>query len=75
MVRLLGGTALTINGHRPDRVRQTRRQPGVAGHIRRLLARLRYAATNDQPDLCGVDAGALDSLDLHGAEQVGGVET
>ncbi len=56
-----------------DRVRETGRDPGVAGDVAALLADLGDAAADDVVDPLGVDAGALDERRQGVAEEVGRV--
>ena len=47
--------------------------PGVAGHVRALLADLGHAAADDIVDDLGIDTGALHEGSQHVAKQVGGM--
>ena len=74
MVGLLGRAALAVDRRGGRRVGQALAQPRVAGDVRALLAGLRDAAADDLVDLGRVDAGPLDQLGLHGAEDLGRVQ-
>jgi hypothetical protein len=75
VVRLLSRTALVVDGARTHRIRQAGGQPGVPRDVGSLFARLRHASADDESDFARLDAGALDRLELHGTEEVGGVQT
>jgi hypothetical protein len=70
---LLRGAALRVDGHAAGRGRQAGVQPGRAGDVVGLLARLGDAPAEHLLDQRGVDAGAVDDGPLGDAEQVGGV--
>ena len=70
---LLGRGALGVDHGRRGVVGQPGMHPGAADHVVGLLAGLGDAAADDLVDQLGVDAGALEHLDLCGAEQHGGV--
>ena len=71
--RLLGRSALAVDGGRRHLPREARSDPRVAGDVASLLARLGDAAADDVVDPFGVDAGALEQALQGEAEQVGGV--
>ncbi len=73
VVGLLGRAALAVDGGGGDLEGQAG-QPGGAGHVGGLLARLGDAAADDLAHVAGVDAGALDELDLGGGWRLGGME-
>jgi hypothetical protein len=70
---LLRGAALRVDGHAAGLMWQAGVQPGGAGDVVRLFARLRDAAAEHLLDQGGVDAGAVDHGLLGDAEQCGGV--
>jgi hypothetical protein len=74
VVRLLARAALRVDRRAGDAVVLAARQPGVAGHVVRLLAGLRDAPADDLLDGGGIDAGSLDDRLLHAGEQMRWVE-
>ena len=68
--RLLARSALRIDSSGSDFQRQSGRQPSDARDVERLLADLRNAAADHLADLFAVEAAALQSSELYGAEQV-----
>ena len=74
MVGLLGRTALAVDGRDAGGRREAGVQPGVAGDVGPLLARLGHAAADHLLDERGVDARAGDDLALDVPQRVCGVQ-
>src|SRR6185503_9922615 len=55
--------------------RQSLREPRGARRVEGLLADLRHAAPDDLSDLARIDLRSLDAGLLHGAQQIGGMES
>ncbi len=75
VVGLLRGAALAVDGGGRHFVGQAIEQPSGAGDVEALLAGLGHTAAHDLLDQAGIDAGALDHLDLGGAQNVGGPQS
>ena len=71
VIGLLGGTALTVDGGGRHLVGQPGQQPGGAGHVEALFARLGHAPAHGLLHHARVDARTLDHLDLDGTEHIG----
>ena len=71
--RLLRRAALPVDARRRDAPRQSGRDPGVAGDVAALLARLGDAAADDVVDQRGIEVVAVDHRAQHETEQIGGV--
>ena len=70
---LLGRPALAVDGRGRDRLGQSRRHPGVAGHVGGLLAHLADTAADDVVDALGVDPGVVHEMGQGEGEEVDGM--
>ena len=75
MSGLLRRAALGVESLAARLVRQSRMQPGGAGDVVRLLARLGHAAASHLLDLAGVDAGPVHQGALRTAQDLGRVQS
>ena len=74
VIGLLRRAALAVDRGRRHLERETGGEPGVARHVRALLAGLGHAAADDLLDLAGVDPRPLHDRDLRRGQQLGRVQ-